>query len=516
MPTPLRRQQIGVASSVALFVALGLVYGATLAPGLTWANRGADGGDLIAAAATSGVAHPPGYPTYLALARLFQLLPFGSLAFRTNLFSAICAALAAVLVADVVTRSTGQPSRLSRAAGLIAGFAFGTSPLVWSQAVITEVYALHALLTALILRLTMLDAGAPADHRTGRGLLEGVLLGLSLGNHMTTALLLPPWLAGAAVTKADRKASTGRSAESGVPGWRIRWHSVIVRLGGLVAGSLIYLTLPVRAASLSPVNWGNAATWSGFWWLVSGQVYQERVFGLPAAQILPRLEAWAGLLIAQYGLPGLAVMLYGWFFGRAAGSRLFWMSMWMMAAFSLFAIGYNSPDSYAYLIPAVISAAIGLGWGIELLLEAIARRARWSLALAGAGMLLLLFLHASLTLPQVDASQDRRAEAFGRAVMGTAPASALLFTAGDEETFALWYFHFALGQRPDVVVVNEPLLAFDWYRQTLQRTYPALVVPGQAAAWRPSLVEANHLPECDARRDVPGALTCIPSPPGLR
>ena len=48
------------------------VYLASLAPGLTWANFGADGGDLIAAAATGGVAHPTGYPFYLLLARLFQ------------------------------------------------------------------------------------------------------------------------------------------------------------------------------------------------------------------------------------------------------------------------------------------------------------------------------------------------------------------------------------------------------------------------------------------------------------
>ena len=60
-----------------LALSLSMVYWRTLAPGLTWANDGADGGDLITAAATGGVPHPGGYPLYILLARLFQFLPAG-------------------------------------------------------------------------------------------------------------------------------------------------------------------------------------------------------------------------------------------------------------------------------------------------------------------------------------------------------------------------------------------------------------------------------------------------------
>jgi hypothetical protein len=49
---------------------------------------------------------------------------------------------------------------------------------------------------------------------------------------------------------------------------------------------------------------------------------------------------------------------------------------------------------------------------------------------------------------------------------------------GDEAVFALWYFHYALGERPDVVVVASDLLHHDWYQATLRATYPDLDVPG--------------------------------------
>src|SRR5512135_3416155 len=116
-----------------LALSLFFIYLGTMAPGLTWANAGTDGGDLITAAATGGVAHPTGYPTYLLIAGFFQQLPLGNLAFRTNLLSAIASVLASVLVYETVTLLPNSPVRGNQPAGLIAGFMFGLAPLIWSQ-----------------------------------------------------------------------------------------------------------------------------------------------------------------------------------------------------------------------------------------------------------------------------------------------------------------------------------------------------------------------------------------------
>ncbi|MCJ7722736.1 MAG: DUF2723 domain-containing protein, partial [Anaerolineales bacterium] len=119
------------------------IYLTTMAPGLTWANDGVDGGDLITAAATGGVPHPTGYPAYLLIARLFQMIPLGSLAYRTNLLSALATVLAALFIYFLVIRSLSPTESASEwKAGLLAGYAYSFSPIVWSQAVITEVYSL--------------------------------------------------------------------------------------------------------------------------------------------------------------------------------------------------------------------------------------------------------------------------------------------------------------------------------------------------------------------------------------
>jgi hypothetical protein len=90
----------------------------------------------------------------------------------------------------------------------------------------------------------------------------------------------------------------------------------------------------------------------------------------------------------------------------------------------------------------------------------------------------------------VDASKDDRAESFGREVMAVAPQNAMVFAKGDRAIFALWYFHFALHERPDLSVMASDLLHFDWYQQNLHSTYPSLVIPGPFP-WPETLTLAN-------------------------
>jgi hypothetical protein len=151
-----------------LFLTVGLlsfiVYVCTLAPTITWGNDGVDSGDLATAVAVGGVPHPPGYPTYLLLGELFKRLPFGDIAYRFNLLSATCAALSVALIALVIQQTLtvarcqaqpeeeiGQAHRLIWFCAASASLTLAFSSTFWSQAVITEVYALNVLLGAALL-----------------------------------------------------------------------------------------------------------------------------------------------------------------------------------------------------------------------------------------------------------------------------------------------------------------------------------------------------------------------------
>jgi hypothetical protein len=515
--------------------ALAFAYARTLAPGITWANGGADSGDLVAAAATMGVAHPSGYPTYLLLARLFLLLPAGDLAWRATLLSATAGVLAALVVYAIVRRLCAIAGSPTAGAPAIAALAFGLAPLPWSQAVIAEVYSLNALFSALAL-LFLTDTLAPhpayqirltngveafaggntyparasapelATNRSiqpdlvsdpRRGGPRALLLGLALGNHLTIGLLAGAWLA------TDLRCARG---------WA-RLRRGAGRLGWLGAGLLVYLYLPLRAAAQPPINWGGASDWAGFWWVVSGQPYRALAFGLPPSFAYARAAAWAGLLIQQFGWAGVGLGLLGLFYGGAGARAFVWAGALLAAAYSIFAIAYNTADSYAYLLPVYLIFAIWIGLGAAVLLGWAGRWHALAIPAVALALALALIGRAPATSRTVDASADERAIAYGRAALAAAPIGAIVISAADRDTFPLWYYHYALGQRADLAVIVEPLLDFDWYRQNLRAVYPGLRIPdAPGTEWAAALAAANPSrgPICRTDIEARPPLLCKP------
>src|SRR5688572_18023679 len=89
------------------------VYWRTVAVSIAWG----DSPELTAAAFQAGVPHPTGYPLYMLLGHAFiKLLPFGSVAYRMNLLSALAAAAAIALT----YRLFWQASRSRLASGIAA------------------------------------------------------------------------------------------------------------------------------------------------------------------------------------------------------------------------------------------------------------------------------------------------------------------------------------------------------------------------------------------------------------
>ncbi len=458
-------------SPLVLACALTCVYLATLAPGLTWANNGADGGDLIAAAATGGVAHPTGYPVYLILARLFQRIPIGSLAYRTNLLSALAMVCASLVVYALVKRYLDSQKGLhSSMPALISGFAFGLSSLAWSQAVITEVYALNAFFVAAVIYLSVYRI---LNMRRGyEDAVLGLMLGLGLGVHATIIFLIPIAL----LVRSISLSSDVDAKKTFWKGWQLDWKSAFWTLLWIMIGLIPYLLLPVWASSHPPIDWGDPVTWGREWWLVSGQLYRGYLFSASIADVWIRLQLWAGFVTGQFGLLGLCIGLLGLtiFF---LPSRLFALTIWGTLVYSLFAINYNTEDWYIYLISVFLCFAIWIGVGMHGLMNLALRSRRWPGWVVGIAVLFYLFALAAYHWPQVDASNDLRAETFGREVLTKAPENAFVFVQGDQAIFAMWYFRFALHERADLVVVAPDLLSFAWYQDVIRSTYPQLSLP---------------------------------------
>jgi hypothetical protein len=433
------------------------VYVATLAPSLTFEHNGADGGDLIAAARSLGVPHPSGYPTYTLLAWLFSQAPIGTIAYRVNLLSATCAAVSVGLLcrtAQLLWSGTEHRDALCAATAL----AFAFSSLLWSQAVISEVYALLALFSALVLWLLIRWRNGGPDRLLW---LAGLTFGLGLGNHLTLAFMAPAILV---LLWPDRRR------------W-FRARAWLPAAGFFAVGLAIYAYLPLAATHDPAVNWGDPRTWKQFLWVVAAKQYQSFVFGLPPQAIPARLSNWAWLLGDQFGWWGLILVLAGAWGWWRQDRRLLLFSLAWMVPLGLYTFFYDTGDSYVYLLPAVLLLALWWGEGAGYLVRlAQALRPTWQRTLLA---LLLLLPSASLALhwQSSDLSDDWTAYAYVyQALDGVAPGG-LIVVRGDRPTFALWYALYAERQRPDVSVVSGPLMAYIWYRDHVRHLYPQLTIP---------------------------------------
>ncbi len=465
-----------------LFLVSAFVYARTLAPSITWRNAGADSGDLITAAFVSGIPHPPGYPFYTTLLQFSILLPIGSVAYRANLLSAFTAAVAVVLVyaaARIAQSTAGLDERLIAA---VSALFFAFTPLFWSQATIAEVYALHTLLFLATLTGFLAWSRAAENPATARSkrllpIVSSIALGLGLAHHATILLLVPGVLV-------------------------LAWRKVPPRslgaafLAAMLIALLLYLTLPLRALSDPPINWGDPRSFSSWWWVVSGQIYRVYLFGVPFADYPARLSAWAKLLFDQFGGVGVAVGLWGVAELFRRSRRVGIALATTFGLYSIFAISYSSVDSNVYLLPACVVFVLWVAVGLAAIVREISERLElgsrtaalsavknahpshaqdgWATTLLKSSILTLgLFLLPLWNLAShwsaMDLSRDTAALDYARQVFAAVPDDAMVIADGDQQIFALWYYRYVEQPRSRVTIVGKGLVVFPWYHETLKR-----------------------------------------------
>jgi len=420
-----------------------------MAPSLTWAHWGADGGDFITAAVTGRMPHPPGFPLYLTLARVFVALPWRDPAWRLNLLSTVMAVGTVVLTALTLQRQEKSPW-IVLAASLTLAFA----PLFWSQALITEVYTTAAFFAALAnheVRVARCEVrNTTHESQIAQSALLGIICGLGMAVHPTLVLLTPLWVIHLWPDDAI---------------WKSRLRSPVYRLpstvylAGLAIGLLPYAFLPFLGSWPQP--WGDLRTFAGWWDVVTARLYHGYAFGLPLADWPARLAAWAALLARQLSPLGGALVLFGgWLGWRERRSR--WDVVGLVLAgglVSVFAIGYGTPDSLLYLLPLLPLVIPLLGAGMRGLVER---------GMPAWATLLLPLVLLAWNWHAVDLRRDDEAVLWYNRVLKATPADAVLITTlGDPYTFALWYAQEALELRADVLVIDGNLWWQESYRQFL-------------------------------------------------
>ena len=264
---------------------------------------------------------------------------------------------------------------------------------------------------------------------------------------------------------------------------------------GFVLGLTPLLALPWLARPASPIVWGQPNTVGGWWWLVSGQIYRANLFALSLPDLTQRLADWGQLLAVQFSWLGLPLIAWGQkhvistslrgeipyplptptgFLGRPRNDMgtIFLLSLLTAVLTLIHALTYATPDAHVLLLPTLLLLTFPLAAGMEGISRQGAKAQRKSVSFASLRLCVPLFLLAA-HIVQPPAEPISLRPAVGE-IFTHAPANAVLLTPGDATIFTLWYFQHAERQRPDLLLVDSNLFAFDWYRQRLADQHPQL------------------------------------------
>ncbi len=402
-----RRWARSVTPSALLAAAATVPYGLTLCPTVSWY----DSAEFSASATTLRVVpHPPGYPLYTILGHVFTWLP-GEPAWGLNVMSLVFAALSVFLLVEVA-RKLG----MGWLAALTSGAVLAVAPSFWENAVKAEVYT-PGLAWLLAVLLGCLHAAQRADLRWAWGV--AFAAGVGLGVHMSLATY---GLGFAAILGAGFW-RWGQSCADQRPGRE--WLKL--GLGCALAaalGGLVFLLIPFgpfdTVTPLGPYPDSFNRMWIRFVDDLSGGVFRSYFKPMPLAVRLQRVGhiavsnlGYAGLLVASVG--GMAALRQR----RAVAVAL---GLGVLGNVAFF-FRYDVPDLDVFLLPSLVSLALGVGLGIDAIGVAAGPWVRRATVLV---LVLAATWNTASQWDRIDLSDDRSAREFGERACATLPPGAVL------------------------------------------------------------------------------------------
>jgi len=429
----------------------------------------ADAGEYPTMAFISGFAHPPGYPLFILILKLFQLLPFGNPAYKANLAAAFLASITLVLFYQLLKNLIKN-----RWIAFISTMILAFSKIFWKNAIVSEVFSLTALFTVLIFLLFQLWL-QNKNKKFFYWLL--VVSGFGLAHHQGVILVtLFPLLVWFLVAKM----------------WRdLKTKDYLLAFLFLTFGFLPYLYIFIVAHKIPLMNWENPQTLHGLYRLVTRASYGSFKLTTLSEKVTFSVQSF-GLLklwLSSFSALGVLLVLLGLFKAFKVQRPLFFHSLFIISVVGFFLSYYSGmPFNEFYQIQYLerfqiitsIFLTILITYGLLLIKDSLNRIKTKTIKLP----VLILFLIVPLVVfisnyKKVNQRKNYFGEYLAQDILLNTPQNSLLIFGNDATINVLFYTRYALGQRPDVAFLIDGFLISNppWWHREIETHYPEIIFP---------------------------------------
>lgn len=423
----------------------------TIAPG--------DSAELVSAAYSLGIPHPPGYPLYVTLAKSVSLaLPFGNEAYRANIMSALFGGLTCMMV-YLITRKIVQGTGIGKEIrdkesslplpAFFASLSLALSSELWYRSTVAEVYTLNASLVLLIIYILLVWREGACNRLL---YLASFLLGLAIGNHHTIVLVIP----GIVIFTL----------------WRTLYQDSPLRLTSHVSritfffllGLSIYLYLPLRSAIDPFMDWGDPQNLQNFTDVFTRKVYLPEGIERSPELLVKQLKTFNP--VSEFTIIGFIFGLLGiwgsWKHTKA-GSLMLLLTFILTSYGLILLAGASTQDMdllKKFYVPAYAVFSIFIGIGIAKVSHRDSSLTRITVFTIATIALLLQFM---THYPKTNNRKNYLAYDYGMNELDSIRSGAVYISKGEVKTFPLWYLQGVEKYREDVTVVTAYFLSQQWF-----------------------------------------------------
>lgn len=450
-----------------------------------------DSGELALAQATLSIPHPTGYPLFVLIGYIFNLLPLPfTTIFKLNLLGAIWCVLAVVMVIRIsslilnnlnillnrkgrtliITNNLKNSEKII--ASVFAGLMLAYSATFWLQSSRVEVYSLQIFITSIIIFFTLKtliihvkshNSELPASSIFKIWFLVFVFIGLGFANHMMTIYLLPAIFF--LYFKLNKLTKTSLQTFA------------LLSLSSSIVSVIFYFGMMMRANMDPPWSWGNTSNLLNLIEHITAKEYAQHAFqGLGLA--LKQSEKLLKMLSFNFSdnyifagefsfslVLGVSGLLLSFILIRPL--IIYFYSVILTSVFM--ALSYNIPDINEYFLVLFLLFSLFSVIPIIMIFRLISynRIFIYSFVLI---LNILIIIQIVINYNYTNRSDIYLYEDFFKAAMSDLPENAILFT-NDWVAFTspgLFYQHVE-GIRKDINIISpDALFIQEWYRKIKQ------------------------------------------------
>ncbi len=264
-----------------------------------------DSGELLSSAYCLGIGHPPGYPLYLILAKLFSYIAYifypllllsgrnifhlkDYFAFNVNYMSGFFAALSSLilykifiyLIENFYKEKDNIIYKFKEEISFLSALTFPFMNLIWSQSTNSEVYTLNLFILTLNF-FFLINYYFSKNEKFFY--LFSFFYGLNIVAHQTSLIFAPIFALWIYISKKEI-----------LKEYKIIIFSFLLFVGGL----LTYIYLPIRSSTHPFIDWGNTSNLKNFLYHILRKQYGALV-RKPQSSTILQAHRSVGMFIKQ-------------------------------------------------------------------------------------------------------------------------------------------------------------------------------------------------------------------------